>query len=199
MCFKLSTKRLTQDLWPGFGQDKGIDQAFWPIFELEDMEEGKRGSHWLTRVALATGLAASVWALHVYAPDRTRLKGASATNLDPALHSSCVGAACPRARTRTSSTDPSPEPTCHHRAERHAVCIRRHWRGCRQAAVTSGLLSSHPTCQGTSMLISFLALGVVCGGHDAFWRCSKSMCLDTQALTLYGGLAHCTAGRTFVW
>ena len=56
-------------------QDKGIDQAFWPVFELEDVKEGKGRSHWLTRVALAAGLAASVWALHVYAPDRTRLKG----------------------------------------------------------------------------------------------------------------------------
>lgn len=109
-CFKLSAQRLTQDLWRGFGQDKGIDQAFWPIFELEDMEEGKRGSHWLTRVALAAGLAASVWALHVYAPDRTRLKGASATVLDPAFHSSCVGAACPCARSRTSGTPPQSPP-----------------------------------------------------------------------------------------
>lgn len=57
-------------------QDKGIDQAFWPILELEEVEEGKRGSHWLSRVALAAGLAASVWALHVYAPDRIRLTGA---------------------------------------------------------------------------------------------------------------------------
>jgi len=40
------------------------------------VEEGKRRSHWLSRVALAAALAASVWALHVYAPDRTRLKGA---------------------------------------------------------------------------------------------------------------------------
>ena len=56
-------------------QDKGIDQAFWPVFELEDEKEGKGRSHWLTRVALAAALAASVWALHVYAPDRTRLKG----------------------------------------------------------------------------------------------------------------------------
>ena len=56
-------------------QDKGIDEAFWPVFELEDVKEGKGRSHWLTRVALAAALAASVWALHVYAPDRTRLKG----------------------------------------------------------------------------------------------------------------------------
>ncbi|KAK9839798.1 hypothetical protein WJX81_002420 [Elliptochloris bilobata] len=57
-------------------EDKGIDQAFWPIFELEDEREGKGRSHWLTRVALAAALGASVWALHVYAPDRTRLTGA---------------------------------------------------------------------------------------------------------------------------
>jgi len=51
-------------------QDKGIDEAFWPIFELDEVPEAGKGSHWTVRIGMAAALVAAVWALHAYAPDK---------------------------------------------------------------------------------------------------------------------------------
>lgn len=63
-------------------QDKGIDEAFWPIFELDEVPEAGKGSHWTVRIGMGAALVAAVWALHAYAPD----KGAPSTS---GLHHFC--------------------------------------------------------------------------------------------------------------
>ena len=59
-------------------QDKGIDEAFWPIFQLDEAPKEGRGSHWAVRIALGAALAGAVWAVQSYAPD----KGACVGSLD---------------------------------------------------------------------------------------------------------------------
>ena len=51
-------------------QEKGIDEAFWPLYELDEQPEKGKGSHWLVRTGMALTLAGVVWALHVYVPDK---------------------------------------------------------------------------------------------------------------------------------
>lgn len=51
-------------------QEKGIDEAFWPIFELDEAPEKGKGSHWAVRIGLGLALVASIWALQAYAPDK---------------------------------------------------------------------------------------------------------------------------------
>ena len=53
-----------------FVQEKGIDEAFWPLYELDERAEEGKGSHWLVRTGMALTLAGLVWALHVYVPDK---------------------------------------------------------------------------------------------------------------------------------
>jgi hypothetical protein len=51
-------------------QDKGIDEAFWPILELDPKPEEGKGSHWTVRFGMGAALMLSIWALHAYAPDK---------------------------------------------------------------------------------------------------------------------------------
>ena len=51
-------------------QEKGIDEAFWPLYELDERPEEGKGSHWFVRIAMALALVGTVWALHVYVPDK---------------------------------------------------------------------------------------------------------------------------------
>lgn len=51
-------------------QEKGIDEAFWPLYELDEQPEEGKGSHWFVRIAMALALVGTVWALHVYVPDK---------------------------------------------------------------------------------------------------------------------------------
>lgn len=51
-------------------QEKGIDEAFWPLYELDEQPEKGKGSHWIVRTGMALTLAGVVWALHVYVPDK---------------------------------------------------------------------------------------------------------------------------------
>ena len=51
-------------------QEKGIDEAFWPLYELDEQPEEGKGSHWFVRIAMAMALVGTVWALHVYVPDK---------------------------------------------------------------------------------------------------------------------------------
>ena len=51
-------------------QEKGIDEAFWPLYELDEQPEKGKGSHWVVRTGMALTLAGVVWALHVYVPDK---------------------------------------------------------------------------------------------------------------------------------
>lgn len=53
-----------------FVQEKGIDEAFWPLYELDERAEEGKGSHWLVRTGMALTLGGLVWALHVYVPDK---------------------------------------------------------------------------------------------------------------------------------
>ncbi|KAK9907282.1 hypothetical protein WJX75_000641 [Coccomyxa subellipsoidea] len=50
--------------------DKGIDEAFWPILELDPKPEEGKGSHWTVRFGMGAALMLSIWALHAYAPDK---------------------------------------------------------------------------------------------------------------------------------
>jgi hypothetical protein len=50
-------------------QDKGIDEAFWPIFQMDKVEEGK-GSHWSLRLLFAVIIGVGVYGSYTYAPDR---------------------------------------------------------------------------------------------------------------------------------
>ncbi len=51
-------------------KEKGIDEAFWPLYELDEQPEKGKGSHWLVRTGMALTLGGVVWALHVYVPDK---------------------------------------------------------------------------------------------------------------------------------
>ena len=51
-------------------QEKGIDEAFWPLYELDERPEEGKGSHWFVRIGMALALIGTVWALHVYVPDK---------------------------------------------------------------------------------------------------------------------------------
>lgn len=55
---------------PAHVQEKGIDEAFWPLYELDEQPEKGKGSHWLVRTGMALTVAGVVWALHVYVPDK---------------------------------------------------------------------------------------------------------------------------------
>lgn len=50
--------------------DKGIDEAFWPIFQMDEVPEEGKGSHWTVRFGMGAALVLGVWALHAYAPDK---------------------------------------------------------------------------------------------------------------------------------
>ena len=54
-------------------QDKGIDEAFWPILELDAKPEEGKGSHWIVRFGMGAAIVLAVWALHAYAPDKGAL------------------------------------------------------------------------------------------------------------------------------
>jgi hypothetical protein len=58
-------------------QDKGIDEAFWPIFQMDKVEEGK-GSHWSLRMLFAVIIGVGVYGSYTYAPDRGGLAAMSA-------------------------------------------------------------------------------------------------------------------------
>ncbi len=51
-------------------QDKGIDEAFWPIFQMDEVPEEGKGSHWTVRIGMGAALVLAVWALQAYAPDK---------------------------------------------------------------------------------------------------------------------------------
>ena len=51
-------------------QEKGIDEAFWPLYELDEWPEEGKGSSWFVRIGIALTLIGVVWALHVYVPDK---------------------------------------------------------------------------------------------------------------------------------
>eukprot|EP00884_Botryococcus_braunii_P003901 jgi/Botrbrau1/13511/Bobra.0082s0104.1 len=57
-------------------EDKGITEAFWPIFEVEKPEEGK-GSQWWLRAIFAIVLGLCIYGSIVYAPDTGQVRDAT--------------------------------------------------------------------------------------------------------------------------
>lgn len=51
-------------------QEKGIDEAFWPIFQLDEAPAKGKGSHWAVRIGMGLALGGAIWALHAYVPDK---------------------------------------------------------------------------------------------------------------------------------
>ena len=51
-------------------QEKGIDEAFWPLVQLDEEPAKGKGSHWAVRIGMGLALGGAIWALHAYAPDK---------------------------------------------------------------------------------------------------------------------------------
>ena len=50
-------------------QDKGIDEAFWPILQMDEPPESKWSNHWSLRVGTMGAVAATLWVILTYAPE----------------------------------------------------------------------------------------------------------------------------------
>ena len=50
-------------------QDKGLDEAFWPIFELDEPPKRAWASHWALRLGTVVAVGAACWAVLTYAPE----------------------------------------------------------------------------------------------------------------------------------
>lgn len=57
-------------------QDKGLDEAFWPILQMDEPPEKKGVSHWVSRVLFALAACLALWGLYFYVP----AKGACAAH-----------------------------------------------------------------------------------------------------------------------
>ena len=54
-------------------QDKGLDEAFWPIFQLEEAPKDRNSVlHGALRAGVGIGLAGMCYALYHHAPDKGR-------------------------------------------------------------------------------------------------------------------------------
>lgn len=51
-------------------QDKGLDEAFWPLYEMDEPPKTKTYAHWLLRALFALAACLALWGLHSYAPDK---------------------------------------------------------------------------------------------------------------------------------
>ena len=57
-------------VWIVHLQDKGLDEAFWPIYEVDERPEKTGMAHWLLRVLFGLAICLSLWGLHSYVPDK---------------------------------------------------------------------------------------------------------------------------------
>ncbi|KAK9804442.1 hypothetical protein WJX73_000818 [Symbiochloris irregularis] len=63
---------LGRSLWllPNMLQDdKGLDEAFWPLWQMDEPPEKRGITHWLLRVLMGLTTCMTIWTLYQYVPD----------------------------------------------------------------------------------------------------------------------------------